>query len=341
MPTTNINITLDDFTGDSGSGGVSGLVPAPAAGDAAAGKFLKANGSWVAPSAGSGDVVGPASATDSAFAKYDGTTGKLLKDGVTGSTGGNETADAGKVAIYGASGQLHGSCGLIAGVYGTSSGAGAGVKGDSDAGPGGEFIGNGSGGALTVDQETSSNDIASFQNSADGTSIVFDATGSIALDGTVDGRDVATDGTKLDTIETGADVTDATNVAAAGALMASNNLSDLVSASDARHNLALDIFQIDFFGEIIQNKTYVLRGYAAYAFTITTLVIKTATGTVTANVTIDGTSVTGLSAVAVTTTESSTNATAANTVSVGQTVDIRFTSTSGVTDLYLSLLCAR
>lgn len=34
------------FTGDSGSGGTTGLVPAPAAGDAAANKFLKASGSW-------------------------------------------------------------------------------------------------------------------------------------------------------------------------------------------------------------------------------------------------------------------------------------------------------
>ena len=36
---------------------------------------------------------------------------------------------------------------------------------------------------------------------------------------TVDGRDVSTDGTKLDTIETNADVTDAANVTSAGALM--------------------------------------------------------------------------------------------------------------------------
>lgn len=39
------------FTGDSGSGGLEGLVPAPAAGDSAAGKFLKANGQWAAVSA--------------------------------------------------------------------------------------------------------------------------------------------------------------------------------------------------------------------------------------------------------------------------------------------------
>jgi len=44
-------------------------------------------------------------------------------------------------------------------------------------------------------------------------------TGSITLTGNVDGRDVSTDGTKLDTIETNADVTDTTNVTAAGALI--------------------------------------------------------------------------------------------------------------------------
>lgn len=38
---------------------------------------------WAAPGGGSGDVVGPASATADAVALYDGTTGKLLKDGVT------------------------------------------------------------------------------------------------------------------------------------------------------------------------------------------------------------------------------------------------------------------
>jgi hypothetical protein len=44
-------------------------------------------------------------------------------------------------------------------------------------------------------------------------------TGSVTLSGTVDGRDVAADGTKLDGIEAGADVTDTANVTAAGALM--------------------------------------------------------------------------------------------------------------------------
>lgn len=45
------------------------------------------------------------------------------------------------------------------------------------------------------------------------------ATGNITVGGTVDGRDVAADGTKLDGVEALADVTDVTNVTAAGALM--------------------------------------------------------------------------------------------------------------------------
>jgi hypothetical protein len=44
-------------------------------------------------------------------------------------------------------------------------------------------------------------------------------TGAITTNSTFDGRDVASDGTKLDTIETNADVTDTANVTAAGALM--------------------------------------------------------------------------------------------------------------------------
>ncbi len=43
-----LNPSLPAFTGDTGTGGASGLVPAPAAGDAAAGKVLGANGGWVA-----------------------------------------------------------------------------------------------------------------------------------------------------------------------------------------------------------------------------------------------------------------------------------------------------
>ena len=45
---------------------------------------------------------------------------------------------------------------------------------------------------------------------------VFNVNGSITLTGNVDGRDVSSDGAKLDNIEANADVTDETNVQAAG-----------------------------------------------------------------------------------------------------------------------------
>lgn len=46
------DIAVPVMVGDSGSGGVKGLVPAPGSGDAAANKFLKADGTWAVVSSG-------------------------------------------------------------------------------------------------------------------------------------------------------------------------------------------------------------------------------------------------------------------------------------------------
>tara|TARA_R110002167_G_scaffold133808_1_gene319068 strand:+ start:120 stop:1469 length:1350 start_codon:yes stop_codon:yes gene_type:complete len=66
------------------------------------------------------------------------------------------------------------------------------------------------------------------------------STGNIVVTGTVDGRDVATDGTKLDGIEASADVTDTTNVTAAGALMDSEvtNLAQVKAFDSADYATA-------------------------------------------------------------------------------------------------------
>ncbi len=48
LSATQATAILNAVTGDSGTGGVKGLVPAPAAGDAAAGRFLSAAGTWLA-----------------------------------------------------------------------------------------------------------------------------------------------------------------------------------------------------------------------------------------------------------------------------------------------------
>ncbi len=67
------------FTGDSGSGGSVGLVPAPASGTAAAGKFLKADGTWSVPGGGSSLI--------STFTPSGGSTANLF----AGPAAGNQT----------------------------------------------------------------------------------------------------------------------------------------------------------------------------------------------------------------------------------------------------------
>ena len=70
---------LPELVGDSGSGGTAGIVPAPGVGDAAAGKYLAADGTWATP-AGSGNVAGPGTSTDNALALFDGAGGQTLQD---------------------------------------------------------------------------------------------------------------------------------------------------------------------------------------------------------------------------------------------------------------------
>lgn len=55
---------------------VGGAVPTPPNNTTT---FLRGDGTWAAP-AGGGDVVGPASATDNAVARFDSTTGKLIQN---------------------------------------------------------------------------------------------------------------------------------------------------------------------------------------------------------------------------------------------------------------------
>ena len=93
---------------------------------------------------------------------------------------------------------------------------------------------------------------------------ILDVSGNVVVGGTVDGRDVATDGTKLDGIEASADVTDATNVTAAGALMDSEvtNLAQVKAfdssdyATSAQVNAALPKTGGAMTGAITTNSTF-------------------------------------------------------------------------------------
>jgi len=106
---TNFTKAIPALIGDSGSGGTKGLAPAPAAGDAAANKFLHADGTYKTP-AGSGAIGGTTGATDNALLRADGTGGATLQaSAVTVDDNGAITVPeiaapstpiSGKVAVY-------------------------------------------------------------------------------------------------------------------------------------------------------------------------------------------------------------------------------------------------
>lgn len=106
---TNFTKAIPEVIGDSGSGGTKGLVPAPAAGDAAANKFLHADGTFKTP-AGSGAIGGSTGSTDNALLRADGTGGATAQSSpITVDDNGAltlpeiaapSTPAAGKVAVY-------------------------------------------------------------------------------------------------------------------------------------------------------------------------------------------------------------------------------------------------
>ena len=79
-----------------------------------------------------------------------------------------------------------------------------------------------------------------IDDNATSNALTIDSSGNIAVTGTVDGRDLATDGIKLDAIEASADVTDTANVTSAGALMDSEvtNLAQVKSFASSDYATA-------------------------------------------------------------------------------------------------------
>ncbi len=94
-------------------------------------------------------------------------------------------------------------------------------------------------------------------------------------------------------------------------------------------------------GSSIAATTYTLELFAAYAYTINQLKIISASGTCTVAVKINGVDVTGISAVAVSSTIATGTASAANTVAVGDKITLVTTSNSALTNLQASLKTTR
>lgn len=94
-------------------------------------------------------------------------------------------------------------------------------------------------------------------------------------------------------------------------------------------------------GTSIAATTYTIELYANYAYTINELKIIAYAGTCTANLKINSTSVTGISAVSVSSTIATATASGANTVAVGDKITLVTTSNSGLNNLQLTIKTTR
>lgn len=132
---TNLTKAIPVVIGDAGAGGTKGLVPAPAAGDAAAGKFLKADGAFAVPT-GTGAETG----ANSDITSMDGLTGALENPTkiIFPEAAAPATPAASKVALYAkADGLLYSKddAGAETLVSGGAGGAGPATQIDETSGP--------------------------------------------------------------------------------------------------------------------------------------------------------------------------------------------------------------
>lgn len=243
---------------------INGVTPSALGGGT---QFLSDDGTYKAP-AGGGDVVGPGVAVDNDIAVFDGTTGKLIKNG-----------------------------GLALSELAT---AAQGALADTAVQP-----------AAIADFETTTE-----LNARDTANRDTDNHTS----GTTNKVYTATEQSKLSGIEAGADVTDATNVAAAGAAMKSTAQTDWISG----------------FWEAPTDKSYTIALKARFAGTITEVTTICVSGTCTATVKINTTALGG-TANSVSSTESSQTHSTANTFAIGDDIVVTISANSSCTDMALSV----
>lgn len=122
-----------------------------------------------------------------------------------------------------------------------------------------------------------------------------------------------------------------------GDILATTTITDLLTFLSLASKNQTGAFGVFTPGNI-SNQTIVLDAKAAVAYTISGLRgLKLASGTLTLSVQINGTPVTGLDAISVTTTPQDLTATAANVVSVGGRVTFVITSATTATNLETTL----
>ena len=112
---------------------------------------------------------------------------------------------------------------------------------------------------------------------------------------------------------------------------------DDADAAAQRVTIGLAVFEVDGMYEAPVNKTYVVCESASFAFAINTLIAKTTSGTLSVAVQINGTPVTGINTLAVSSVQATGTATALNTVAIGQRVTLVVTGASAPNDFSWTL----
>lgn len=199
--------------------GTAAALDVPASGDAAAGEVVKGNDSRLTdartPTAHThtlSEITDAGTAAGSDTGDFATAAQGALADSATQPGDDADTLGSGAAS----DGQVLTADGLGGAAWADPSGSGGDVTAASAFGTDNRLIrsdGTGKGvqaSGIAVDDSDAVTGLASLG-----------VTGNITVGGTVDGRDVAADGTKLDTVESGADVTDADNVGAVNAAAAS------------------------------------------------------------------------------------------------------------------------
>jgi len=240
---------------------------------------------------GGGDVVGPASSVNNNIAIYDGTTGKLIKDGgysVSTSTG--DSASAVKVPVWSV------IVSYVTGLgYLLASTASSTYQAILTAANFGTFLTGLTAKNTLVDADEVLSSDSAASNAAKKTTWLNVWTNYIKV--------------KSD------------------AIYASKTFVESISLQDN--------------GTSIAATTYTIELYANYAYTINELKIVADAGTCTANLKINSTSVTSISAVSVSSTIATATASGANTVAVGDKITLVTTSNSGLNNLQLTIKTTR
>ena len=105
---------------------------------------------------------------------------------------------------------------------------------------------------------------------------------------------------------------------------------------------ALTISKQVYLSDLSAGLTYDLDTYAPFGYTVTNVYqIQTSSGTVTAALQINGTNITGLSGIAVSSTPQNVTATAANTVAIGNTLSLVFSSNASAQNIKFTLAATR